>query len=76
MGKNEEEAKKELEQAGMSQEEIRFLLPHKLFPGNRPSTSFLYDLLTPSTLGALLALYEHKIFIQGLIWGINSFDQW
>lgn len=52
------------------------LLPQKTFPGNRPSTSILYDRLTPKTLGALIALYEHKIFVQGVIWGVNSFDQW
>ena len=52
------------------------LLPQKTFPGNRPSTSILYDRLTPKTLGALIALYEHKIFVQGVIWRVNSFDQW
>ena len=52
------------------------LLPQKTFPGNRPSTSILYDRLTPRTLGALIALYEHKIFVQGVVWGVNSFDQW
>ena len=52
------------------------LLPQKTFPGNRPSTSILYDRLTPRTLGALIALYEHKIFVQGVIWQVNSFDQW
>ena len=52
------------------------LLPQKTFPGNRPSTSILYDRLTPRTLGALIALYEHKIFVQGVIWKVNSFDQW
>jgi glucose-6-phosphate isomerase len=52
------------------------LLPQKTFPGNRPSTSILYDRLSPRTLGALIALYEHKIFVQGVIWKVNSFDQW
>jgi glucose-6-phosphate isomerase len=52
------------------------LLPQKLFPGNRPSTSILYDCLSPKTLGMLIALYEHKIFTQGVIWRLNSFDQW
>ena len=56
--------------------ELSKLLPQKTFPGNRPSTSILYERLTPKTLGSLIALYEHKIFVQGLIWGINSFDQW
>ena len=52
------------------------LLPQKLFPGNRPSTSFLYEQLNPESLGMLIALYEHKIFVQGVIWRLNSFDQW
>jgi len=52
------------------------LLPHKLFPGNRPTNSILFQKLTPHTLGRLIALYEHKIFTQGVIWNINSFDQW
>ena len=52
------------------------LIPHKLFPGNRPSNTFLASQLTPSTFGQLIAIYEHKIFVQGVIWGINSFDQW
>ena len=51
-------------------------MPQKTFPGNRPSTSIIYDRLTPKTLGALIALYEHKIFVQGVIWRVNSFDQW
>lgn len=50
--------------------------PHRNFSGNRPTTTLLLDKLTPRTLGTLLALYEHKIFVQGVIWGINSFDQW
>jgi len=50
--------------------------PHQIFPGNRPTNTLLYDRLTPTTLGALIALYEHKIFVQGTIWGVNSFDQW
>ena len=51
-------------------------MPHKIFPGNEPSTSIMFRKLTPHTLGALIALYEHKIFVQGVIWRINSFDQW
>jgi glucose-6-phosphate isomerase len=50
--------------------------PHRHFPGNRPSTTLLLDALTPQTLGMLLALYEHKVFVQGMLWQINSFDQW
>jgi len=75
-GKTEEEARAELEKQGMSGEKLEKLLPHKVFTGNRPSTSVLFQVLDPKTLGALIALYEHKIFCQGAIWGINSFDQW
>jgi glucose-6-phosphate isomerase len=52
------------------------LVPHRTFPGNRPSNTLLADRLTPATLGALVALFEHKVFVQGAVWGINSFDQW
>ena len=52
------------------------LAPHKVFPGNRPSTTLIYDRLDPGTLGRLIALYEHRVFVEGTIWGINSFDQW
>ena len=52
------------------------LAPHKVFPGNRPTTTILFDRLDPATLGALIALYEHRIFVMGAVWGINSFDQW
>ena len=52
------------------------LIPHRSFAGNRPSNTLLIDKITPHNLGALIALYEHKIFVQGVIWGINSFDQW
>jgi len=76
MGKTEAEARVELEAEGISAERITQLLPHKVFPGNRPSSSFLFKKLTPKTLGALIACYEHKIFTQGAIWNINPFDQW
>ncbi|MBM2814688.1 MAG: pgi [Ignavibacteria bacterium] len=76
MGKSESEAREELEEQGLSAEELDTLLPHKVFPGNRPSNSFLYKKLTPAMLGAILAMYEHKVFVQGAIWNINSFDQW
>ncbi|MES1987870.1 MAG: glucose-6-phosphate isomerase, partial [Pseudomonadota bacterium] len=66
----------ELEKQGMSGEALEKLLPHKVFEGNRPSTSIMFDKLTPNTLGKLIALYEHKIFVQGMIWDINSYDQW
>jgi glucose-6-phosphate isomerase len=75
-GKNAAEVEAELRAQGMADAEIAALLPHKIFPGNRPSTMILMDALTPSTLGALIALYEHKVFVQGTVWGINSFDQW
>jgi glucose-6-phosphate isomerase len=75
-GKTESEARAELEQAGMSPERIAELAPHKVFPGNRPTTSILVDELDPRTLGRLIALYEHKIFVQGTIWNVNSYDQW
>lgn len=76
IGKTEAEARAELERSGMDEERIAALLPHKVFPGNRPSTTILFDRLDPRTLGSLLALYEHRIFVQGVIWGVNSFDQW
>ncbi len=75
-GRTLEEARAELTKAGLSESEIEGLAPHKVFPGNRPSTSIVYRKLTPYTLGKLIALYEHKIFVQGVIWSINSFDQW
>ena len=76
MGKTSEQARAEMQAQGLSEERLEALLPYKVFPGNRPSTSIFYRRLTPKTLGALLALYEHKVFVQGVIWGINSFDQW
>jgi glucose-6-phosphate isomerase len=57
-------------------EALAALLPHKVFPGNRPTNSILYQKLDPRTLGRLIALYEHKIFVQGVIWNVNSYDQW
>jgi len=75
-GKTETDAADELRQAGKSEEEIRELAPFKMFPGNRPTNSILFEMLTPRTLGRLIALYEHKIFTQGVIWNIFSFDQW
>ena len=75
-GKTEAEARAELTAQGLSGPALNALLPHKVFPGNRPSTTILYPELTPRVLGALVALYEHKVFTQGVIWNINSFDQW
>jgi glucose-6-phosphate isomerase len=75
-GKTEAVAEKELEKAGLSAEEIASLLPYKIFAGNKPTNSFLLKKITPAALGRLIALYEHKILVQGLIWNIYSFDQW
>ncbi|MFZ6657319.1 glucose-6-phosphate isomerase [Undibacterium sp. TJN19] len=75
-GKTENQAREELSQAGMTDDQIAKLLPHKVFAGNQPSTTILMPSLDPFQLGMLLALYEHKVFVQGVIWGINSFDQW
>jgi len=75
-GKTEEEARADLQALKLSEDEIAALLPHKVFPGNRPSNTILMDQLNPSALGALIALYEHKTFVQGAIWDVNSFDQW
>jgi glucose-6-phosphate isomerase len=75
-GKTAAEVRRELEAAGMSGAALERLLPHKVFEGNRPTSSILFRSLTPYTLGVLLAMYEHKIFTQGVIWNINSFDQW
>jgi glucose-6-phosphate isomerase len=74
-GKTEEEVRIELEGSGLSGKELESLIAAKTFEGNRPSNSLLFKELTPETLGALIALYEHKIFTQGVIWNINSFDQ-
>jgi glucose-6-phosphate isomerase len=75
-GKTAEQARAELQAQGLSSEQLEALLPYKIFPGNRPSTTILYQRLNPETLGSLIALYEHKVFVQGVIWNINSFDQW
>ncbi len=75
-GKTEEEAAAELRDQGLDEVEVQRMVPHKVFPGNRPTSSFLFEKLTPHALGRLIALYEHKIFVQGIIWNINSFDQW
>ncbi|XP_001365167.3 glucose-6-phosphate isomerase [Monodelphis domestica] len=75
-GKTEEEARKELEVAGKSGDALKKLLPHKVFEGNRPTNSIVFTKLTPFILGALIAMYEHKIFVQGVVWDVNSYDQW
>jgi len=75
-GKNEKEVTDELEAYGLNERQIKQLLPHKIFPGNKPSNSILLNKLDPKSLGSLIAFYEHKVFVQGVIWNINSFDQW
>jgi glucose-6-phosphate isomerase len=75
-GKTAEEVRAELTAKGMGGEDLERLIPHKVFPGNRPSNAIVLKKLDPRSLGALIALYEHKVFVQGAIWNINSFDQW
>jgi len=75
-GKTEEEVEAELEASGMDKDAIAFHTPFRVFEGNRPTNSILFKELTPRTLGSLIAMYEHKIFVQGVIWNIFSFDQW
>jgi glucose-6-phosphate isomerase len=75
-GRSEDEARSELAAAAAPPELAARLLPHKVFEGNRPSNTLLYRKLDPFTLGALIALYEHKVFVQGALWNLNSFDQW
>ncbi|HLP40939.1 MAG TPA: glucose-6-phosphate isomerase [Fibrobacteria bacterium] len=76
VGKSAEEAAAELKKAGMPDAEAKVLVPHKVFEGNRPTNSILFQKLTPRVLGSLVAMYEQKIFVQGVIWNVNSFDQW
>jgi glucose-6-phosphate isomerase len=76
LGKTKDEVVAELTAQGLDKAKIKSLTPHKMFPGNRPSNVLMYPKLTPERLGSLVALYEHKVFVQGTIWGINSFDQW
>ena len=76
LGKTRAEAEAELRDKGMSEEEVKKLAPHKVIPGNRPSNTLVVERISPRRLGALVALYEHKVFVQSVIWGINAFDQW
>ena len=76
LGKTTEEARAELAAQGLSGAALETLLPYKVFPGNRPTNTLLFDRLDPHTLGMLLALYEHKVFVQSVVWNINAFDQW
>jgi len=75
-GKSRAEVEAELRAGGMGAAEVAELAPHKVFAGNKPTNSIMFDRLTPRTLGSLIAMYEHKIFVQGIIWDVNSFDQW
>ena len=76
LGKTVQEARAELVAQGLSGEALEALLPYKVFPGNRPTNTLLFDQLDPHTLGMLVALYEHKVFVQSVVWNINAFDQW
>ncbi len=76
LGKTIEEARAELEAQGLHGEALEALLPHKVFPGNKPTNTLIFDKLDPHTLGMLIALYEHKVFVQSVVWNINPFDQW
>jgi glucose-6-phosphate isomerase len=75
-GKTEDEARDDLKSSGLKEEELKAIIPFKVFEGNRPTNSILIKKITPFTLGQLIALYEHKIFVQGVIWNIFTFDQW
>ncbi len=75
-GKTRAEAEAELRDKGLSEEEVQRLAPHKVIPGNRPSNTLVVERISPRRLGALVAMYEHKVFVQSVIWGINAFDQW
>ena len=75
-GKTEQQVQAEFDKAGMEKDKAEFLLPFKVFTGNKPTNTILIDKLSPNALGSLIAMYEHKIFVQGVIWNIFSFDQW
>ena len=75
-GRNEADVRAEMEAAGRSVAEIVAIAPHRVFKGNRPSTFILLDALNAKNVGQLIALYEHRIFIQGLLWNVCSYDQW
>jgi glucose-6-phosphate isomerase len=75
-GKTKEKVIAELKNDGKTDDEIKALTPHKMFDGNKPTNSILFKKLSPRVLGCLIAMYEHKIFVQGVVWNIFSFDQW
>jgi glucose-6-phosphate isomerase len=76
LGKTTEQAKGEKAPTASKSLDADTIARHRTFPGNRPSTTLVLDQLTPESLGALIALYEHRVFVSGALWGINSFDQW
>ncbi|MBC3196123.1 glucose-6-phosphate isomerase [Pseudomonas poae] len=76
LGKTRSEAEAELRDKGIAEDEVQTLAPHKVIPGNRPSNTIVVERISPRRLGALVAMYEHKVFVQSVIWGINAFDQW
>jgi len=76
IGKTRSETELELREKGLTESEVQKLAPHKVIPGNRPSNTIVIDRISPNRLGALVAMYEHKVFVQSVIWGINAFDQW
>ena len=75
-GYSKARAVEDLESAGLTAAEAKALASHKTHPGGRPSNTLVFDTLSPEVLGQLIALYEHKVFVEGVVWGINSFDQW
>ena len=76
LGKTRAEAEAELRDKGIPEDEVQKLAPHKVIPGNRPSNTLVVERISPRRLGALVAMYEHKVFVQSVVWGINAFDQW
>lgn len=76
LGKTYREAVEEMQAAGKSDQEIEEVIEHKVFEGNKPTNTIMFERLNPRTLGAIMAMYEHKVFVQGVVWNINSFDQW
>ena len=76
LGKTRAEAEAELREKGMAEADVQRLAPHKVIPGNRPSNTLVVERISPRRLGALVAMYEHKVFVQSVVWGINAFDQW
>ncbi|MGB1026117.1 MAG: glucose-6-phosphate isomerase, partial [Rhodospirillaceae bacterium] len=76
LGRSAEDVRARMIAAGKTAKEADALAPHRAFPGNRPSTTLLYEKLDPETLGKIVALYEHRVFVEGCLWGLNSYDQW